>query len=56
MPRCGAFASFGLVGPGYNGLDGRELSGIACVDRSKFLGGFYLLLLHIFLAVYGFQI
>jgi hypothetical protein len=34
----------------------RELSGIARVDRPKFLGGFYLLLLHIFLAAYGFQI
>jgi hypothetical protein len=56
MPSCGAFASFGLVGPGYSGLGGRELSGIARVDRPNFLGGFYLLLLHIFLAAYGFQI
>jgi hypothetical protein len=56
MPRCGVFASFGLVGPSYSGMSGYELSSIARVDRPKFLGRFYLLLLHIFLAAYGFQI
>jgi hypothetical protein len=56
MPCCGAFVSFGLVGLGYSGLSVRELPGIARVNRPKFLGGFYLLLLHIFLAAYGIQI